>query len=80
MIDEGKGAHFSGSDHFPFYKKGIPVLFFFSGLHSDYHKPSDDFEFIDFDKLIKVSEAGFLTGYHVAISPLRLQKEIKAQK
>ncbi|MFN2336210.1 MAG: M20/M25/M40 family metallo-hydrolase [Bacteroidales bacterium] len=80
MIDEGKGAHFSGSDHFPFFRKGIPVLFFFTGLHSDYHKPSDDFEFIDFDKLLKVSEAGFLTGYEVAASPVRLEKEKKAQK
>ncbi len=80
MIDEGKGTHFSGSDHYPFYKKGIPVLFFFTGLHSDYHKTSDDFEFIDFDKLMKVSEAGFLTGYKVAASPVRLEKEKKAQK
>lgn len=30
------------SDHTSFYKKDIPVLFFFTGTHSDYHKPSDD--------------------------------------
>lgn len=30
------------SDHSSFYYKGIPVLFFFTGVHSDYHKPSDD--------------------------------------
>lgn len=30
------------SDHTSFYKKDIPVLFFFTGLHTDYHKPSDD--------------------------------------
>lgn len=30
------------SDHTSFYRKDIPVLFFFTGLHSDYHKPSDD--------------------------------------
>jgi C-terminal processing protease CtpA/Prc len=30
------------SDHTSFYRKNIPVLFFFTGLHSDYHKPSDD--------------------------------------
>lgn len=80
MIDEGKGTHFSGSDHFPFYRKGIPVLFFFTGLHSDYHKASDDFEFIDFDKLLKVSQAGFLTGYEVAASHVRLEKQKGAQK
>jgi hypothetical protein len=79
MIDEGKGTHFSGSDHYPFYRKGIPVLFFFTGLHRDYHKPSDDYEFIDFDKLLKVSQAGFLTGYDVANTPARLQKDPKEQ-
>ncbi|HIA38032.1 MAG TPA: M28 family peptidase [Planctomycetes bacterium] len=31
-----------GSDHMSFHKKSIPAIFFFSGLHSDYHKPSDD--------------------------------------
>jgi C-terminal processing protease CtpA/Prc len=30
------------SDHTSFYRKDIPVLFFFTGAHSDYHKPSDD--------------------------------------
>lgn len=79
MIDEGKGDHFSGSDHYPFYRKDIPVLFFFTGLHTDYHKPSDDFEFIDFDKLIKVSRAGFLIGYKVANANERLEKDRKRQ-
>jgi hypothetical protein len=73
VIDEGKGEHFSGSDHFPFYRKGIPALFFFTGLHKDYHRETDDFEFIDFDKLVKVSKAGFLTGFKVASTPERPQ-------
>jgi hypothetical protein len=80
MIDEGKGDHFSGSDHYPFFRKDIPVLFFFTGLHTDYHKPSDDFEYIDFDKLIKVSKAGFLTGYKVATATERLEKDRKRQQ
>lgn len=32
------------SDHTSFYVKNIPVLFYFTGLHTDYHKPSDDFD------------------------------------
>lgn len=36
------------SDHTSFYRKNIPVLFFFTGLHSDYHKPSDDFDKINY--------------------------------
>jgi Zn-dependent M28 family amino/carboxypeptidase len=78
-LDEGKGIHFAGSDHFPFYRKGIPVLFFFTGLHSDYHKETDDFEFIDMDKLVKVSKAGFLTGYALANNPGKPLKK-KASK
>lgn len=36
------------SDHTSFYLKNIPVLFFFTGQHSDYHKPSDDVERVNF--------------------------------
>lgn len=36
------------SDHTSFYRKNIPVLFFFTGLHSDYHKPSDDADKINY--------------------------------
>jgi hypothetical protein len=36
------------SDHTSFYRKDIPVLFFFTGLHTDYHKPSDDFNKINY--------------------------------
>ncbi|HVE60457.1 MAG TPA: M20/M25/M40 family metallo-hydrolase, partial [Chitinophagaceae bacterium] len=36
------------SDHTSFYRKNIPVLFYFTGLHSDYHKPTDDFDKINY--------------------------------
>jgi hypothetical protein len=36
------------SDHTSFYRKDIPVLFYFTGLHSDYHKPTDDPEKINY--------------------------------
>jgi S1-C subfamily serine protease len=44
------------SDHTSFYLKDIPVLHFFTGAHSDYHKPSDDWEKINFE-----GEASVLT-------------------
>lgn len=37
------------SDHSSFYYKGIPVMFFFTGTHSDYHKPSDDADKINYE-------------------------------
>jgi aminopeptidase YwaD len=36
------------SDHTSFYLKNIPVLFYFTGLHADYHKPTDDFDKINY--------------------------------
>ena len=44
------------SDHVPFSRKRIPSLFFFSGLHEDYHRPSDDWERINVDTLGQVLE------------------------
>jgi aminopeptidase YwaD len=42
------------SDHTSFYRKDIPVLFFFTGTHSDYHKPSDDADKINYEGALKV--------------------------
>ncbi len=42
------------SDHTSFYLKNIPVLFFFTGIHKDYHKPSDDIEKINFTGELQV--------------------------
>ncbi|HEY0432853.1 MAG TPA: M28 family peptidase, partial [Chitinophagaceae bacterium] len=42
------------SDHTSFYNKGIPVLFIFTGIHSDYHKPTDDFDKINYAGEVKV--------------------------
>lgn len=44
-----------GSDHMSFHKKGVPAVFFFSGLHSDYHKPSDDWEKVTYGKMAELA-------------------------
>ncbi|MCB1169328.1 MAG: M28 family peptidase [Leptospiraceae bacterium] len=43
------------SDHSPFYRKGIPVAFFFTGEHSHYHRSTDDFERLNFEGLYHIS-------------------------
>ncbi len=43
------------SDHTSFYIKDIPVLFFFTGTHMDYHKPSDDADKINYDGMLRVA-------------------------
>ena len=47
---------FGPSDHSSFYAKQIPVLFFFTGTHNDYHKPSDTADKINYDGLLKVTD------------------------
>ena len=42
------------SDHTSFYKKDIPVLFFFTGSHKDYHKPTDDADKINYQGEVKI--------------------------
>jgi hypothetical protein len=42
------------SDHTSFYRKDIPVLFYFTGLHTDYHKPSDDANLINYAGMVKI--------------------------
>jgi membrane-associated protease RseP (regulator of RpoE activity) len=44
---ELSGSPFSASDHRRFYGGGVPVLFFFTGLHPDYHRPGDTADRID---------------------------------
>ncbi len=46
---------FGPSDHSSFYGKQIPVLFFFTGTHEDYHKPSDTAEKINYEGLLKIT-------------------------
>jgi len=51
-FDNSRGS----SDHFSFSLKRIPSLFFFSGLHSDYHRPSDDWERINQETMGEILE------------------------
>jgi len=44
------------SDHTSFYLADVPVLHFFTGQHKDYHKPTDDTEFINFEGIVKVAD------------------------
>lgn len=59
------------SDHYNYARYGIPVAFFTTGLHPDYHKPSDEPETLDYDKLARVSAfIGEVAGA-VAAAPTR---------
>ncbi|SPE42889.1 Peptidase M28 [Candidatus Sulfopaludibacter sp. SbA3] len=53
-LDYSDTSGYGSSDHTSFTTKQVPVLFFFSGLHSDYHKPSDTWDKIDAPGAVKV--------------------------
>ncbi|PNY34357.1 PDZ domain-containing protein [Rhodopirellula baltica] len=59
------------SDHQSFYRAGVPVLFFFTGLHNDYHRPSDDFDKIDFGNLGRITDMVSNVAYRLAVMPRR---------
>ena len=46
---------FYRSDHYNYAEKGVPIVFFTTGLHDDYHKVSDEPDKINYDKLARVS-------------------------
>lgn len=50
------------SDHYSYASKGIPVIFFTTGLHPDYHANTDDVSKIDFQKLTRITELLYETG------------------
>lgn len=54
------------SDHWNFAKKNIPIIFYFDGIHEDYHKPSDEVEKIEFDLMEKRAQTVFFTAWEIA--------------
>lgn len=59
------------SDHYEYARRGIPVAFFFSGLHEDYHQVSDEVDRIDFVKLQKVARTVLAVAWDLAARPER---------
>ncbi len=54
------------SDHYNFAKNGIPVIFYFDGIHEDYHKPTDTPDKIDYVSLKKRTQLVFATAWELA--------------
>jgi hypothetical protein len=57
---------FFRSDHFNYAQKGIPIIFYFDGVHEDYHRPDDEVQKIDYEKMQKVARTIFLTMWETA--------------
>jgi len=61
------------SDQWSFLQKGIPAVFFFSGLHPDYHTPRDTADKINYVKLEKVARLVYITTYQLSTSRAKPQ-------
>lgn len=62
---------FFRSDHINYARKGIPIIFYFDGVHEDYHRPGDEPQKIDYDKLQRVTRTVYVTLWEIAIRPVR---------
>ncbi|HJR15932.1 MAG TPA: M28 family peptidase, partial [Gemmatimonadales bacterium] len=62
---------FYRSDHYNFARKGVPILFFTSGTHPDYHRPSDEAARIDGEKAARLLQLLFYVGAEVADAKTR---------
>ncbi|TDN36792.1 M28 family peptidase [Hymenobacter sp. UV11] len=67
------------SDHYNFAKHRVPVIYYFSGFHRDYHQPSDDVEKIDFTALTQRSRLIFRTAWAVANRAQRVRVDAEYQ-
>lgn len=56
---------FYRSDHYNYVRKGIPIIFFFDGVHEDYHQLGDEVRKIDFQKMEKVARTIYLTMWEL---------------
>lgn len=68
---------YTRSDHYMFARKGVPVAFFFSGFHPDYHQPTDTIEKINFEKIVATARINYLVALELANRPTMLTKDVQ---
>src|ERR1700752_1407504 len=72
---------FFRSHHYNYAKKGIPIIFFFDGVHEDYHRAGDTADKIDYQKMEKITRTVYMTLWEIGNRPTRLKvdKPLPAQ-
>jgi hypothetical protein len=73
---------FYRSDHYNYAKKGVPIIFYFDGVHEDYHQPSDTPDKIDYQKMEKVTRTIFVLASELANADKRpvVDKQVPADR
>jgi Zn-dependent M28 family amino/carboxypeptidase len=68
---------YTRSDHYNFAKRGVPVIYYTSGLHADYHQPTDDVDKIDFPTMARRDQLIFHTAWALANRDQRIIVDAK---
>jgi hypothetical protein len=73
---------FYRSDHYNYAKHGVPIIFYFDGVHEDYHKPTDSPDKIDYRKMENIARTVFILASELANAPERpaVDKQIPASR
>jgi Zn-dependent M28 family amino/carboxypeptidase len=74
--DKDPQMFYRRSDHFNFARNGIPIVFFFTGVHKDYHRPTDTVDKILFDRMARIVRLIYSTGWKVANLKGKLAKNV----
>jgi hypothetical protein len=64
------------SDHYNFAKHNIPIIFYFNGVHADYHKHTDTVDKINFNKMEKITRLVFFTAWDLANRNERIKVDV----
>jgi hypothetical protein len=71
---------YTRSDHYSYAAKGIPVAFFTTGLHPDYHRITDTAEKIQFPKMTRIAQLVYEVGFSIANSDRTLERDNKGAR
>lgn len=75
--EEDPNRYYYRSDHYNFAEKGIPAIFYFSGVHEDYHRTTDTVDKIMFEKMEKITRHIFQTTWQLANQDKRIEVDVK---
>lgn len=68
------------SDHYNFAEKGVPIIFYFNGVHADYHKPTDTPDKINYQLMAKRAQLVFYTAWEMANRENMLKRDLKLER
>jgi hypothetical protein len=76
-----RNRFFFRSDHYNYAKKGIPIIFYFDGVHEDYHQVGDHADKIDYEKMEKITRTVYMTLWEITNRATRpkVDKPLPAQ-